>query len=472
MSLTKYMNSNIINKKQNLLINIIFAFFPISLLLGNLIVNLNFLLFCALGIIILKLNFLKIKFNLPFKFIFIFFCIIVLSTLVSFITHLYYGETYYVNLNNLIKSVLFFRFFLMLIIIYHLNKLNILNFKYFFFVGGTLAALISLDIIFQYLFGFNIVGLPSYGFHNTSFFADEMIAGGFVLRFCLFSLFFSIFILNKKNYINFFLITFLIVVLGMGVLLSGNRMPFLFYFFALFLTIFFNKELRKYIIAGILLLSVTCWSIFALDTTYKKNYQSIYGNIINISNLLISPFNKGSDIVKTKKINQIVFGTEVPRYESAQRRLILTAIDTWKFSKVLGNGFKSFRKVCEKLDEEFNMQEDMRVYLIPHEAYFEENRLCSNHPHNYYFEILTELGAMGVLITLIMAYLFLFFIFNNLKSFNQHKLDFMILSAATLSLIVEMFPLKSSGSLFTTSNATYIILIVSIFLCNKKLLKI
>ena len=118
------------------------------------------------------------------------------------------------------------------------------------------------------------------------------------------------------------------------------------------------------------------------------------------------------------------------------------------------------------------MQEDMVVYMIPHEASFEKNRLCSNHPHNYYFEILTELGAVGILITLMMAYLFFFFIFNNCKSFNQHKLDFMILSAASLSMMAEMFPLKSTGSLFTTSNTTYIILIVSILLCNKKLLKI
>ena len=117
------------------------------------------------------------------------------------------------------------------------------------------------------------------------------------------------------------------------------------------------------------------------------------------------------------------------------------------------------------------MQEDMQVYYIPHEASYEENRLCANHPHNYYFEILTEFGIIGILIVFIIMFLFLFFLFKNLKLFNKQKLDFIILSAAILSLILEMFPIKSTGSLVTSSNATYIILLASIVLCNKKILK-
>ena len=202
-----------------------------------------------------------------------------------------------------------------------------------------------------------------------------------------------------------------------------------------------------------------------------KNYKSIYASAINIGNLIISPLNKNSTGNQSQQINEIRFGAIVPKYESAQKRLFLTAFDTWKFNKVLGNGFKSFRKVCQKLDEKFNMQEDMVVYRIPHEASFEENRLCATHPHSYYFEILTEFGVVGISIALIIMFLFLFFLFKNLKLFNQQKLDFIILSAAILSLIVEMFPLRSTGSLLTTNNATYIILVASIILCNKKILK-
>ena len=30
--------------------------------------------------------------------------------------------------------------------------------------------------------------------------------------------------------------------------------------------------------------------------------------------------------------------------------------------------------------------------------WYKKNRLCSNHPHNYYLEILTETGAVGLII--------------------------------------------------------------------------
>jgi len=39
--------------------------------------------------------------------------------------------------------------------------------------------------------------------------------------------------------------------------------------------------------------------------------------------------------------------------------------------------------------------------------------------------------------------------------------------AATISLILEVFPFKSSGSVFTTNDAAYIILIASIILSHK-----
>ena len=46
-----------------------------------------------------------------------------------------------------------------------------------------------------------------------------------------------------------------------------------------------------------------------------------------------------------------------------------------------------------------------------------------------------------------------------------------ILSSAAISLFLELFPFRSTGSLFSTSSATYIILVVSIILCHKKLMK-
>ena len=79
-----------------------------------------------------------------------------------------------------------FRFFLMLVIVYLLSKFDILNFKYFFLSATFISLLVSLDIIYQYIFGFNVIGLKSLVHHNSGFFGDELIAGNFIKNFSFF----------------------------------------------------------------------------------------------------------------------------------------------------------------------------------------------------------------------------------------------------------------------------------------------
>ena len=68
----------------------------------------------------------------------------------------------------------------MLIIICLLIKFDILNLKYFFISAALSGLIVSLDVIYQYFFGFNIIGLKSHDYHVSSFFGDEHIAGGFI----------------------------------------------------------------------------------------------------------------------------------------------------------------------------------------------------------------------------------------------------------------------------------------------------
>ena len=64
--------------------------------------------------------------------------------------------------------------------------------------------------------------------------------------------------------------------------------------------------------------------------------------------------------------------------------------------------------------------------------------------------------------------LFVVFILKNFKFCKGNNIENFILLAATISLILEVFPFRSSGSIFTKNNATYIILIASIILSKKK----
>ena len=169
-----------------LLTNLTLAFFPISFIIGNFITNLNIVIFCLLGIYHLRTKILKTNYNLPIKIIFLFFLIIFFSTTLSFVQSLYSGGYDQYNLERFVKSIVFFRFFLMLIIVYLLSDQDILNFKYLFFTTAFSPLIVSLDVIFQYIFGFNLVGIKSDGWFNSGFFGDELIAGGFIQKFLFF----------------------------------------------------------------------------------------------------------------------------------------------------------------------------------------------------------------------------------------------------------------------------------------------
>ena len=86
------------------------------------------------------------------------------------------------------------------------------------------------------------------------------------------------------------------------------------------------------------------------------------------------------------------------------------------------------------------------------------------HPHNYYLEILTETGVFGFsiisLVFIIIIYLTLIKKYF-LKSFlnNNH-----IIIPFIFLFIAEIFPIKSTGSFFTTGNTTYLFLIIGIMI--------
>ena len=135
----------------------------------------------------------------------------------------------------------------------------------------------------------------------------------------------------------------------------------------------------------------------------------------------------------------------VIQYEvDAHLKIFFTATDIWKNNKILGSGIKSFRYKCRKL-------------LI-----HRENRLCSTHPHNYYLEILIDTGIIGFILFMVMFYISLinkFFYFKNKKNRDLYYIFLMI----SLCIILEIFPLRSSGSFFSSVNSAYIFFLIGIF---------
>ena len=86
------------------------------------------------------------------------------------------------------------------------------------------------------------------------------------------------------------------------------------------------------------------------------------------------------------------------------------------------------------------------------------------HPHNYYLEILTETGVIGLLIVMAIFINLLFLTFYR-KYFTKSSLSENNLIIPFIFLfLTEIFPLKSTGSFFTTGNTTYLFLIIGILI--------
>ena len=478
---TKYKSFENIYQNPNLLVSLVFSFFPISFVFGSFVVNLNLVLFCLLGIYYLKSKILKTEYDFSIKIIFLFFIIIFISTVLSYAKTIYIEGYDDISFVRLTKSILFFRYFLLLITIYLLNKFNILDFKYFFLTAALSATVVSLDVIYQFFMGANILGQKSSGFYNSGFFGDEIIAGGYIQRFSFFSIFFITLLFNNRKYTKFIFSIALISILIIGIFFAGNRMPLILFIAGLFLIFLLNIKIKKIIFLSILATFLILQFIILSNDSYKthlKNaYYSFYVNSMNVvanmyasqkwkitrNDIIVKGYEEGESRKSITRFYEV-------KYETHYKRLFLTAIDVWSKNKIFGNGIKSFRLDCYNLQGRDLLDENATYEYNLTEEYManKKNRLCSNHPHNYYFEILTEIGLLGLFVTLIIASLFITFIVKNFQLLKEHNIESSILLAAVISLFLEVFPIKSSGSLFSTNDAAYITLIASIILSYKK----
>ena len=120
--------------------------------------------------------------------------------------------------------------------------------------------------------------------------------------------------------------------------------------------------------------------------------------------------------------------------------------ETWLMNKYIGGGIKNFRFYCH------------------HRPKIEKNAkfICNMHPHNYYLEILTETGIVGFGLISIIFLILLYKTFYKKYFTNTSIKDNNLIIPFIFLFIVEIFPIKSTGSFFTTGNSTYLFLIMGI----------
>ena len=205
-------------------------------------------------------------------------------------------------------------------------------------------------------------------------------------------------------------------------------MPLIIFMFTIFLIVVFQKETRKYFFPFLLIFSILFYLVFNFNSTVKDNFRSFYFQISDIAITLINKdFDKGS-----------------PQY----LKEFSTFYGTWTINKYIGGGIKNFRYYCHHRPN-INKNSDF---------------ICNMHPHNYYLEILTEVGIIGFTLIIIIFFKVLHLSFFKKYLIKKRLNDNKTIIPFIFLFIAEIFPIKSTGSFFTTGNTTYLFLILGILI--------
>ena len=459
------------------LINFFVYLLPLSFIFGNLFVNIEIMLVSIAGIFFYKKEIFNIKGNSIFILIIIFFVILILSTIL---------ESYKnPEGSQFEKSILFLRYLVFFAVLRCMVLKNHLDLKGVLLSCLFFSSFVSLDIIFQYFYGVNIFGfglgeevrLGSTRSYASGVFGEEFVAGGYLQRFFVLG-FFSIPLFFKKSKIKILALFLLPTLCFLAIIFSGNRMPvFMFVIFITMLLFVLSFKKLKYVpqftlifFATILIFLISNFENFHKPMDERKyeeirmNFMRFLGGIPQPSKIIRELKRDYPELEKYKNSRKPFHMTEewkkekakglpegekdiyeLYQYRTGYVHLYITSIDLIVDNPFIGRGIKSFRNTCWE-----------KVYL--------PNRICQNHPHNFYLEILNDTGIVGLAFILIPILLLL--LINYKKYNNKSNLFFY---PFFFSLIIEFFPFRSTGNFFSTSNAAFIFFLLGIFIGLKEL---
>ena len=411
--------SKLPNFNFRVIINLLLSILPLSFIAGNLIINLNITLIIIVSLIFWGREFFKINILLIDKLIIFLFFFSTLTSLINF--NNFSSSDPYLAKENLVKSFTFIRYLFFYFSIRLIIEKDYFDIKTFFISSGICVIFVSLDLILQFYSGKDIFGFPKAHHKLSGPFGDELIAGSYLQRFCLFLFFLIPFFKNlfsKRNLILILLLLF--ILMFFSIVIAGNRMSVIL-FIILFVFLFLNeKQLRKFVIILVPLILILFFTLYK----FYPNIKEMTDHFLTLSLEIIFSLDE-------------IYNNPNLDFSNMYLKEFYLGYMTWKENIIIGGGINSFYLNC-KINYD----------------------ICTSHPHNYYLEILSELGIIGICVVSIIFVKLLHIYFKIKSNFNL-SYENNVITAFALLLLVEMFPLKTTGSFFTTGNASYIFLLIA-----------
>ena len=386
-------------KKENILIFSLFTLiilFPISYLLGNSIINL-FLFLISLTYLFYLIKNKKIAEFKKSSFLILF------SLWITFVINLFLSQNFDLSLNRVLKFI--FIIFFVSAIKFIIRYKNYFFENYIYKIWSLIFLIVLFDLVFEYIFGHNILGNKSYmPGRLTGFIDGELVIGYYFIGFALLAFIFLDKQIGKKNYTFFILLIFILISF-----LIGERSNFIKFFIAslIFFLIVYEIDLKKKIIGILITVSILYITVSNVNI-YKTRF------VYQMPNLL------EKNGIKKYMLNS-TYGSHYN-----------TALSVFKNNIIFGVGIKNYREESVK-----------KIYTDQNKDF--KFQIMGTHPHQIHLELLSETGIFGYLS------FFSFIIYSlylSLSSFLKSKNYYQL--AAILFVICSLIPLLPSGSFFST----------------------
>ena len=387
---------------------ILLSILPISIIIGSSFSLVNMLLFslCFIFIYFSKNN-IKIEDTKSVLLLLTLYLYLVFNSLIS----LDISSGIYRNLG----FIRFILFFLMINYLFFINEksLNILK------TWSIIFFIVLIDIYIERFTGSNIFGFgkieidgisQEHGPRVTSFFRNEPIAGAFICGFTFMVLGYILSFLKSSKKLKILGFIIILVCLA-GIMLTGER----------------SNGLKALI--GLLIF------ISFIDYVKLKNRLFVFLGIIAIFILLVN----FSDYVKYRYIDQ--FYSKIKTQDDRENflnnslyfKLYKSGFYVFKNNPWFGVGNKNYRvETCVAKKKSI------------HKEYW-----CQTHPHQIYFEMLSEHGIIGTIIILSIIFYLIFRIIRKIIDGRNY-----IQVGSMVFLLINFVPVLPSGAFFNNFNIT------------------
>jgi O-antigen ligase len=292
--------------------------------------------------------------------------------------------------------------------------------------------IIFVDLTYEKINGSNLLGFQSPNdLRLVGFLKDELRIAYIISGFCFLI---TGYLMNlKKNQV--LAIAFMIITISI-IFITGERSNFIksIIFLILFSTFLFKDNIKTILITNLIILLTIITLIVSVKSS-RDLYTHFYERL----------FLKDKDNKINLYLNYKGF-QHSSHYDSA-----IKIANDYPF---FGVGIKNYRLKC--LDKKYENPDLVN-----------NKERCSIHPHQIYFEIVSETGYIGILLIIFPLFLF---IIKNMQIFFIHK-NYIHLSGLIV-LIIHLIPILPSGSFFTNFTGLVFWLNVGFVLATSKFKKI